>query len=90
MRPWITKTVTELSGVEDDIVIEYTMELLEDPEKPVRSGASSFFSSSSFFFLVVVADQFVTFPFVSFAFGCSSYPIRKRCKSPSSGFWVRT
>ena len=37
MRPWITKTVTELSGVEDDIVIEYTMELLENPENPVSS-----------------------------------------------------
>jgi hypothetical protein len=35
MRPWITQTVTELSGVEDDIVIEYTMELLENPENPV-------------------------------------------------------
>lgn len=34
MRPWIAKTVTELSGVEDDIVIEYTMELLENPENP--------------------------------------------------------
>lgn len=35
MRPWITQTVTELSGVEDDIVIEYTMEMLENPENPV-------------------------------------------------------
>lgn len=40
MRPWITKTVTELSGVEDDIVIEYTMEMLEDPEKPVSRAQS--------------------------------------------------
>jgi len=40
MRPWITKTVTELSGVEDDIVIEYTMELLEDPDKPVCRSSS--------------------------------------------------
>jgi hypothetical protein len=52
MRPWITKTVTELSGVEDDIVIEYTMELLEDPEKPVRC----FFSSSSAGLLLRLLD----------------------------------
>ncbi|GHJ84263.1 hypothetical protein NliqN6_0665 [Naganishia liquefaciens] len=35
MRPWVTKTVTELAGVEDDIVIEFVMELLESKDEPV-------------------------------------------------------
>ncbi|KAJ9120862.1 hypothetical protein QFC22_002797 [Naganishia vaughanmartiniae] len=35
MRPWVTTTITELAGVEDDIVIEFVMELLENSEEPV-------------------------------------------------------
>ncbi|KAJ9105339.1 hypothetical protein QFC21_001708 [Naganishia friedmannii] len=35
MRPWVTTTITELAGVEDDIVIEFVMELLENSEEPM-------------------------------------------------------
>lgn len=35
MRPWVTTTVTELAGIEDDIVIEFVMQLLENKEDPV-------------------------------------------------------
>ncbi|KAJ9116678.1 hypothetical protein QFC20_000612 [Naganishia adeliensis] len=34
MRPWVTTTVTELAGIEDDIVIEFVMQLLESKEDP--------------------------------------------------------
>lgn len=37
MRPWITKKVVELVGIEDEVVVEYAMELLEDKSNPVRS-----------------------------------------------------
>ncbi|KAF9513827.1 hypothetical protein BS47DRAFT_1295845 [Hydnum rufescens UP504] len=30
MRPWVTKKVVELVGFEDEVVVEYAMELLED------------------------------------------------------------
>lgn len=36
MRPWVTKRVVELVGLEDEVVIEYAMELLEDKSNPVR------------------------------------------------------
>jgi serine/arginine repetitive matrix protein 1 len=36
MRPWVAKTVTDLVGFEDDIVVEYAMGLLEDPDNPVE------------------------------------------------------
>ena len=42
MRPWIATKVTELNGVEDELVVEYAMGLLEDPTQPVsRSSHSS-------------------------------------------------
>ncbi|EJD45432.1 PWI domain-containing protein [Auricularia subglabra TFB-10046 SS5] len=34
IRPWIAKRVVELSGFEDEVVIEYAMGLLEDAAKP--------------------------------------------------------
>lgn len=36
MRPWVTKRVVELVGLEDEVVVEYAMELLEDKSNPVR------------------------------------------------------
>lgn len=35
MRPWVTKRVVELVGLEDEVVVEYAMELLEDKSNPV-------------------------------------------------------
>ena len=35
IKPWITKKVIELVGFEDEVVIEYTMSLLEDKQQPV-------------------------------------------------------
>jgi serine/arginine repetitive matrix protein 1 len=35
MRPWVTKKVVELVGLEDEVVVEYAMELLEDKSNPV-------------------------------------------------------
>ena len=38
IRPWITKTLIELSGSpEDDVLIEYAMSLLEDTSQSVCS-----------------------------------------------------
>ncbi|KAL9933542.1 hypothetical protein V8E36_007718 [Tilletia maclaganii] len=34
IRPWITARVTELLGIEDDVVAEYATSLLEDPTVP--------------------------------------------------------
>lgn len=36
MRPWIVEKVTELNGMEDDLVVDYAMSLLEDTAQPVR------------------------------------------------------
>lgn len=38
MRPWVTKRVVELVGFEDEVVVEYAMELLEDKSNPVRGS----------------------------------------------------
>jgi serine/arginine repetitive matrix protein 1 len=35
IRPWIAKKVIELSGLEDELVVEYAMGLLEDEAQPV-------------------------------------------------------
>lgn len=40
MRPWVTKKVVELVGLEDEVVVEYAMELLEDKSNPVRFDCS--------------------------------------------------
>ena len=37
LRPWITDKVTKLLGFEDDVVIEYAVGLLEDPNVEVRT-----------------------------------------------------
>lgn len=35
IKPWIAKKVTELVGFEDEVVVEYAMGLLEDPNHTV-------------------------------------------------------
>ena len=40
IRPWVTKKVIELVGIEDELVIEYAMGLLEDDSQPVRAIVS--------------------------------------------------
>ena len=35
LRPWITRRTTELLGFEDDVVIEYCLSLLQDPDNQV-------------------------------------------------------
>lgn len=49
IKPWIAKKVTELVGFEDEVVVEYAMGLLEDPNHTVcitrsfhRPSVSSF------------------------------------------------
>ena len=37
IRPWITKKIVELIGIEDEVVVEYAMGLLEDEQQPVHS-----------------------------------------------------
>jgi serine/arginine repetitive matrix protein 1 len=37
IRPWIAKKVTELVGLEDEVVVEYAMGLLEDPNHTVST-----------------------------------------------------
>jgi serine/arginine repetitive matrix protein 1 len=39
IRPWIVKKVTELLDFEDEVIIEYTMGLLEDPNHTVGTFA---------------------------------------------------
>jgi serine/arginine repetitive matrix protein 1 len=36
IRPWVTKKVVELLGLDDDLVVEYAMGLLEDQSQPVK------------------------------------------------------
>jgi len=36
LREWITKRVTEILKIEDDVVIEYAISQIDDAEKPVR------------------------------------------------------
>ena len=36
IRPWVFKKITELNGIEDELVGEYCMGLLEDESQPVR------------------------------------------------------
>ena len=35
IKPWIAKKVTELVGFDDEVVVEYAMGLLEDPNHTV-------------------------------------------------------
>ena len=37
IRPWVTKKVVELLGLDDELVVEYAMGLLEDESQPVNS-----------------------------------------------------
>jgi hypothetical protein len=51
IRPWIAKKVTELVGFEDEVVVEYAMGLLEDPNHTVIVFiCSRFFSAYLYFF----------------------------------------
>ena len=36
IRPWVTKKVVELLGLDDELVVEYAMGLLEDESQPVK------------------------------------------------------
>ena len=36
IRPWVTKKVAELVGLDDDRVVEYAMGHLEDESQPVK------------------------------------------------------
>ncbi|KIJ61597.1 hypothetical protein HYDPIDRAFT_115756 [Hydnomerulius pinastri MD-312] len=53
IKPWITKTVTELAGFEDEVITEYTMGLLEDPNdthpdpKKMQIKLTGFLTSST-------------------------------------------
>jgi serine/arginine repetitive matrix protein 1 len=42
MRPWVTKKVVELVGFEDEVVVEYAMELLEDKTTHVSAFIPKF------------------------------------------------
>ena len=35
IRPWIVNKITELNGMEDELVVEYAMGMLEDTSQPV-------------------------------------------------------
>ena len=41
IRPWVFKKITELNGIEDELVGEYCMGLLEDESQPVRPLCTS-------------------------------------------------
>ena len=40
IRPWVTKKVVELLGLDDELVVEYAMGLLEDESQTVKSHPS--------------------------------------------------
>jgi len=43
IRPWIAKKIVELTGFEDEVLVEYAVGLLEDQEaRPVRVFLLSF------------------------------------------------
>ena len=42
LREWISKRVTEILKIEDDVVIEYAISQIDDAEKPVRGMSSQF------------------------------------------------
>ena len=37
IRPWVTKKVVELLGLDDELVVEYAMGLLEDESQTVTA-----------------------------------------------------
>ncbi|KAG8216825.1 hypothetical protein J3R82DRAFT_7084 [Butyriboletus roseoflavus] len=53
IKPWIAKKVTELVGLEDEVVVEYAMGLLEDPNhttpdpKKMQINLNGFLTSST-------------------------------------------
>ena len=47
IRPWVTKKVVELLGLDDELVVEYAMGLLEDESQPVKSHPPPCYSLSS-------------------------------------------
>ncbi|KAI6040925.1 hypothetical protein EDC04DRAFT_2990287 [Pisolithus marmoratus] len=62
IRPWIAKKVTELVGFEDEVVIEYAMGLLEDPNhttpdpKKMQINLMGFLTSSTPTFMKALWD----------------------------------
>ncbi|KAI5996179.1 PWI domain-containing protein [Pisolithus albus] len=62
IRPWIAKKVTELVGFEDEVVIEYAMGLLEDPNhttpdpKKMQINLMGFLTSSTPAFMKALWD----------------------------------
>jgi serine/arginine repetitive matrix protein 1 len=45
LREWITKRVTEILKIEDDVVIEYAISQIDDAEKPVCSSKFGYATS---------------------------------------------
>ncbi|KAH7886894.1 hypothetical protein F5I97DRAFT_1927183 [Phlebopus sp. FC_14] len=58
IKPWIAKKVTELVGFEDEVVVEYAMGLLEDPNhttpdpKKMQINLTGFLTSSTSAFMI--------------------------------------
>lgn len=50
IRPWVTKRVVELVGFEDEVVVEYAMELLEDQVRIYSSLSPLPFEASQLIF----------------------------------------
>ena len=48
IRPWVFKKITELNGIEDELVGEYCMGLLEDESQPVRPFCDSSLTSATY------------------------------------------
>ncbi|KAJ1558700.1 hypothetical protein HK096_006929, partial [Nowakowskiella sp. JEL0078] len=48
MRQWITTKITSLLGVEDEIVINYVLGLLEQPDTPITDGREIQISLTTF------------------------------------------
>ncbi len=47
MRPWIATRTTEIVGLEDDILVNYISEMLEDPDNKVGPAEIGSFDDNS-------------------------------------------
>ncbi|EGO03892.1 hypothetical protein SERLA73DRAFT_158340, partial [Serpula lacrymans var. lacrymans S7.3] len=60
IRPWIAKKVVELVGLEDEVVVEYAMGLLEDPDQPtpdpkkMQINLTGFLTNSTSSFMIAL------------------------------------
>ncbi|KAI0251213.1 PWI domain-containing protein, partial [Lactifluus subvellereus] len=65
IRPWVAKTVVELVGFEDEVVIEYAMGLLEDQSQPtpdpkkMQINLTGFLTDSTPAFMVALWDLLI-------------------------------